>query len=151
MPLSARARADVWTRAPADVLPSVVDVGLVMRLGRGIGMDVLDLPAVGAGMDGTPFQALDRPPSVTTQHAPKIHDHLLPRYSREVRRRAFPLLAPGINFRFSTVIPTAHHGNRRHRPHLPLSVRGCAVERSSGLVVLIDALDAVRPEGDAIE
>ena len=63
----------------------------------------------------------------------------------------FPLLAPGINFRFSTVIPTAHHGNRRHRPHLPLSVRGCAVERSSTLVVLIDALDAVRPEGDAIE
>jgi len=90
MPLSARARADVWTRAPADVLPSVVDVGLVMRLGRGIGMDVLDLPAVGAGMDGTPFQALDRPPSVTTQHAPKIHDHLLPRYNREARRRALP-------------------------------------------------------------
>ena len=75
----------------------------VMYLGRGIGMDVLDLPATSAGADGTPFQALDRSPRVPTQHAPKIHGHQLPSPRAEARRRALPLLVPATNLQLPSL------------------------------------------------
>jgi hypothetical protein len=106
--------------------PSAVDTGLVMRLGRGIGMDVPHLPAIGAGVDCASFQSLDRSPVVATQHASKGHGDQLFRSRREAHRRACRSCSRDQPLASSTVIQRVLDCNPDPMPSGAPSVRGHA-------------------------